>query len=172
MKMSGKIDDDMVMMGKMMNDKLGAADANYDDRFISMMIPHHEGAVMMSKDALTKTSKPELKKLAESIIAAQNKEIADMKQWEQKWYGHAPQSSDMEMMNSQMVQELGPAGKDYEDHYIDGMIPHHESAIAMAKDALTKSTHPEIKALAQSIITSQQKEIDQMKTYRKAWYGH
>ncbi|MEO6940530.1 MAG: DUF305 domain-containing protein [Candidatus Kapaibacterium sp.] len=172
MKMSGNIDDDMVMMGKMMTDKLGASDANYDDRFISMMVPHHEGAVMMSKDALTKTSKPELKKLAESIIAAQNKEIADMKQWEQKWYGHAPQSSEMEMMNSQMVQELGPAGKEYEDHYIDGMIPHHESAISMAKDALTKSTHPEIKALAQSIITSQQKEIDQMKSYRKNWYGH
>jgi uncharacterized protein (DUF305 family) len=75
-------------------------------------------------------------------------------------------------MNSQMVQELGPAGKEYEDHYIDGMIPHHESAISMAKDALTKSTHPEIKALAQSIITSQQKEIDQMKSYRKNWYGH
>jgi uncharacterized protein (DUF305 family) len=172
MKMSGNIDDDMVMMGKMMTDKLGASDANYDDRFISMMVAHHEGAVMMSKDALTKTSKPELKKLAESIIAAQNKEIADMKQWEQKWYGHAPQSSEMEMMNSQMVQELGPAGKEYEDHYIDGMIPHHESAISMAKDALTKSTHPEIKALAQSIITSQQKEIDQMKSYRKNWYGH
>ena len=41
----------------------------------------------------------------------------------------------------------------------------------MAKKALTKSQHPEIKQLAKDIIASQQLEIDQMKQWRKAWYG-
>jgi len=50
------------------------------------------------------------------------------------------------------------------------MIPHHQGAITMAQDALSKSKRPEIKQLAQEIITSQQKEIDQMKQWRQAWY--
>jgi uncharacterized protein (DUF305 family) len=40
----------------------------------------------------------------------------------------------------------------------------------MAKDVLGKSKRPEIKKLAQDILSSQQKEIDQMKQWRKAWY--
>lgn len=160
-------------MGAMMLQKLGAADQNYDQRFIELMIPHHEGAIMMSKDAIAKTSKPELKSLAESIIADQKKEIADMTAWEKKWYNKAPEvSSEMQMMTQKMAQGLGPAGAEYEDSFIDAMIPHHEGAIAMAKDALGKSTHPEIKQLAQKIIKGQQAEIDKMKSFRKQWYGH
>jgi len=54
---------------------------------------------------------------------------------------------------------------------MNAMIPHHEGAIAMAKDALQKSKRPEVKQLAQEIVTSQQKEVDQMKQWRKAWYN-
>ena len=42
----------------------------------------------------------------------------------------------------------------------------------MAQDALSKSQRPEVKQLAQNIITSQQAEIDQMKQWRQAWYKH
>jgi uncharacterized protein (DUF305 family) len=41
----------------------------------------------------------------------------------------------------------------------------------MAKDALSKSKRPEIKQMAQAILSSQQKEIDKMKQWRKAWYN-
>jgi uncharacterized protein (DUF305 family) len=51
------------------------------------------------------------------------------------------------------------------------MIPHHEGALVMAKDALSKSQRPEVKKLAQNILTSQQQEISQMKQWRKDWYN-
>lgn len=41
----------------------------------------------------------------------------------------------------------------------------------MAQQALEKSDRAEIKELAQNIIDSQQKEIDQMQQWRKDWYG-
>ena len=56
-------------------------------------------------------------------------------------------------------------------HFIEQMIPHHEDAITMAKLAQQKATHPEIKTLAQNIIDSQSKEIDQMKNWYKSWFG-
>jgi uncharacterized protein (DUF305 family) len=56
-------------------------------------------------------------------------------------------------------------------HFIEQMIPHHEDAITMAKLAQTKAQTPEVKQLAESIITSQGKEISQMKIWYKDWFG-
>lgn len=56
-------------------------------------------------------------------------------------------------------------------HFIEQMIPHHEDAITMAKLAQTRAKTPEVKQLAENIIESQGKEIDQMKVWYKEWYG-
>jgi uncharacterized protein (DUF305 family) len=76
------------MTNKMMLKELGQQDANYDARFIDLMIPHHEAAIMMAKDALQKTNRPEVKQMAQNIITAQEKEIAQLKQWRKDWYGN------------------------------------------------------------------------------------
>jgi uncharacterized protein (DUF305 family) len=78
--------DQMHMMNKMMVKELGPKDANYEKRFIDVMIEHHEGAIMMAKDALKNANKPELIQMAKDIIAAQEKEIAQMKEWRKQWY--------------------------------------------------------------------------------------
>lgn len=65
---------------------LGTADAEFDLRFINAMIPHHEGAVIMAKDALKKSKRPEIQKLAQEIISSQETEIKQMQQWRQNWY--------------------------------------------------------------------------------------
>jgi uncharacterized protein (DUF305 family) len=49
------------------------------------MIPHHEGAVVMSKEMAGQTSRPELRSLAETIIKAQTDEIAKMQIWQAAW---------------------------------------------------------------------------------------
>ena len=56
-------------------------------------------------------------------------------------------------------------------YYIDMMIPHHASIIALAQVALPELTDPRLQGLAKDIITTQGKEIDQLRSYREAWYG-
>jgi uncharacterized protein (DUF305 family) len=57
---------------------------DYDAMFIDMMVPHHEGAVQMSQDALNRAQHPEIKALAQRIIDAQTREIAGMNSWKAK----------------------------------------------------------------------------------------
>ena len=58
-----------------------------------------------------------------------------------------------------------------DQHFIEQMIPHHEDAITMAKTALEKAGHQEIKTLAQYIIKAQTAENEQMKKWYKDWFS-
>lgn len=57
----------------------------YDKAFVADMITHHEGAVAMAKLSTANAKHEEIKTLSNAIISAQEKEIAEMKQWQADW---------------------------------------------------------------------------------------
>ncbi len=69
----------METMHKDMMAVKATGDADVD--FVNGMIPHHQGAVDMAKTLKEKGKDPELQKMADDIIVAQEKEIAFMKDW-------------------------------------------------------------------------------------------
>jgi uncharacterized protein (DUF305 family) len=54
--------------------------------------------------------------------------------------------------------------------YIDMMIPHHESIIALAEVARYELTHPDLIAMAEEIVTVQESENEEMHHLRESWY--
>jgi uncharacterized protein (DUF305 family) len=77
----------MQELGKHIMAVLGDADPEYDQRFLDIMIHHHEDGIKMSRDALQKAQHPELRKKAEEMIRMQEKDNEEMKQWREQWYG-------------------------------------------------------------------------------------
>jgi len=159
-----------------------------DQAFIDMMVPHHQSAVEMAKLAKERAQHPELKGLADRIIAAQDKEIGQMKAWRTEWFGSAetPPMTAMPLVpGMQMPGMAGMAGSGTMDMtadieklrtadpfdvaFIDAMTAHHKTAIEAATIAQAQAQRPEIRALAGEIIKSQQAEIEQMAGWRAAW---
>lgn len=73
--------------GKMHSRMIIPYTGDSDVDFVKGMIPHHQGAVEMAQVLLKYGKDPEIKALAQSIIDAQNKEIAQMEAWLKK---HSP----------------------------------------------------------------------------------
>jgi uncharacterized protein (DUF305 family) len=153
-----------------------AASADYDLQFIDTMIAHHQGAVDMAKMIPQKAESSELKALGKEIVTSQEKEIAEMKSWREKWFAGKPAAINMELrgmsdsMKGMDMKKLdGLTGKAFDIEFAKQMIPHHEGAVLMGREAIERSKRDEIKRLSNEIIKAQQAEIAKMNAWIKEW---
>ncbi|MBS1691719.1 MAG: DUF305 domain-containing protein [Actinobacteria bacterium] len=158
-----------------------------DVMFNQHMIPHHQQAIEMSDVLLAKPGiDPRVVELANQIKAAQGPEIDQMRNRLNEWgmpamsggqgdegdttgHGGMPGMAGgmpgMGMMSDEDMSALRSAeGVDAAKLFLSQMIQHHEGAIDMAQDEVEDGRDPQTIALAQSIITSQQREIDTMRS--------
>lgn len=153
-----------------------AADRNRADvTFATGMIPHHGQAIAMADMAVKQANNSQVKRLAAEIKAAQGPEITTLSGWLKAWGAPVPSASmsaghDMGghggmtgMMSAAEMQQLEAAsGAAFDKLWLHMMIKHHQGAIEMAKTELATGQNQPAKALAQSISTSQAKEIATM----------
>jgi uncharacterized protein (DUF305 family) len=81
--MPGDMGGAMDSMMAVLDGKTGDA---FDKAFLSEMIMHHQGAVVMAQAALQYANHKEIKDMAQAIITAQTTEIQQMKAWGTTWY--------------------------------------------------------------------------------------
>lgn len=78
----------------------------------------------------------------------------------------------MEQTMSGMTGSLnGKTGEALEVAFLEGMITHHEGAVAMAKELKTGTKRPELQKMADDIINAQTSEITTMKGWLNKWFG-
>lgn len=146
-----------------------------DVTFAQSMIPHHQQAIEMSDIVLGKQGiDPRVVDLATQIKAAQGPEIQQMQGWLTQWgqptipsmpgmsvQGDMPGMGGM--MPEQDMQALQVAqGVAAGRLFLTQMVQHHQGAIAMAQDEIRSGQFSPAIALAHSIVTDQQQEINTM----------
>ena len=150
----------------------------YDLHFIDMMRMHHRDGIAMGRIAEKKGSTPAVRAFAKRTADGQEKELLELKQHRDHWYPGAPEMDHSQMMampgmaghaNMKMdiqgdIAKLQAAtGKTFDRLFLDMMIPHHQMAIDLSKEAITRAEHSELKEMARLGIIKQQKEIAEMK---------
>jgi uncharacterized protein (DUF305 family) len=71
---------------------------------------------------------------------------------------------------TKQMADLGKADKYVDLRYLNAMIAHHGGAIILAQQAKEKTQRPEIKQLAEDIITGEPKAIAELYQWKKDWY--
>lgn len=154
----------------MMDHSSTAGFSSDDLMFAAMMIPHHQQAVDMSNLALEKSSNPEVRTLATQIRDAQAPEIKQMQGWldgsggasmSDMMAGHGGMMGGM-LTDEQLTALQNASGAAFDRLFLEGMIAHHEGAIAMAT-MITSSSNEEAHELGHNIVESQNAEITKMK---------
>ncbi|MVU81725.1 DUF305 domain-containing protein [Nocardia sp. ET3-3] len=135
--------------------------------FLDMMYPHHAQAVEMAKLVPTRSQNQQLITLAKAVEQAQSPEMQQITTLLGSFGKPAPAAEmnhDMPgiMTKDQMAKLEAASGAEFDKMWMQMMIEHHKGAIDMANTELAQGANADSKALAQSIVTAQQKEIDQM----------
>lgn len=172
--LSAYLEDQDELMEDMMDDMEDITPQGYAALdFLNGMIPHHEAAVLMSESYLKYGgSNEELKILAEDIIQVQKQEITEMQTMAKEIKSAGAQDQQQEeaylkeyskmFTHHQMDHSNHFAPVSVEAAFAEGMIMHHQMAVEMAQAILSHTDEEKVIALANNIIETQNKEIEQM----------
>lgn len=154
-----------------------AAGVNHEDvRFAQTMAPHHDQAVSMCTMLLDKRGvKSEVGDLAEQIKTVRESQIEILNGWNQSWdpgLGHDDEADDNSttshhsgpgVLNEREMAELDMAdGSTGQRLFLEGMIRHHQGAVAIADAEVAAGTYQDAVELAKEIAATQKTEISAM----------
>lgn len=144
---------------------LGKADRFVDQRYLNGVISHHLTAIDLSKQALEKSHREEVRSLAEEIIKSDEANIRELMVYKQKWY------KDDRSINSFSKINLGDNDGRFDLRFLNALIAHHQEAIETAREISGKSTRDEILNLAGSISLNLNKNKLVLEQWRSNWYN-
>ncbi|OIP71287.1 MAG: DUF305 domain-containing protein [Oscillatoriales cyanobacterium CG2_30_44_21] len=118
--------------------------AQFDQHFIEMMIPHHQDAIVMADLALTRSQRPEVKKIAEAIKKDQTREIQEMRTWYKQWYGkEVPLTSmtNMGMMGNSPKRDSDSLMMNMDKNMMHSMMSEGSPMMSMGKDTMSMGSN-------------------------------
>lgn len=154
--------------------------------FARDMIVHHNQAVEMALILYDRTQNETLRSIALDIFLSQQNQIGQMQGWlnlwqlpvgsinlPMAWMGMVVEGLMPGMATDEQMAELrASTGSDTDKLFIELMIPHHTSAIHMARAIEERTSIPAVLNLTRSVIESQTLEIGQMQElYSELGFG-
>ncbi|GAA4125744.1 hypothetical protein GCM10022415_32970 [Knoellia locipacati] len=140
-----------------------------ESSYLAEMVPHHLEAIRAAQE-LARSQRPEMRRLGEDIVRSQSAQVDQMRGWLATWWTDTGEDT----AYRPMMRDLTGLGGDALDRaFLDDMVRHHMMAVMMSQQILRTrgATHQEVTDLARRISADQSAEIDQMRTWQRAWFG-
>jgi uncharacterized protein (DUF305 family) len=160
-------------MSSMMNEMKGVQlTDNFDADFANLMALHHQGAIAMSQLELDGGKDSTMKNMAAKIKNTQQQQVNELKRFINNTQstgnrqGKGVLQQTMNGMNSNI--DTLQVGNNLDSSFATIMKAHHKQGIEMAKQQLANGENPELKKLAQTIISDSQNEINQFDRWMKS----
>jgi uncharacterized protein (DUF305 family) len=169
---------------------------DFDLIFLDAMIPHLQASIDLATVARDRSQRPEVVEFASAIISGQQPQVDAMLAWRAEWYPDVPALSWLQLVDAMTMkltenpgvggvaglEAMDPAHRvadvaglcgsgDVDLAFIDALIAHNGSSIILAKAAVDRSTHRQIREIGGSLAMTQQFEIDQLLAWRNAWFA-
>jgi uncharacterized protein (DUF305 family) len=164
----------------------GGTPTAVDVGFAQDMIVHHQQAIVMAAYTRERAESDEVRALAGTIDAAQQREIGQMTGWLQSWgepiqsdrlpmawmadgdapgHGHHGEPGSMPGMATaaEMDQLVNLTGARLDAQFLRLMTRHHEGGLPMAKEAARRAGTAYVRTTARTMVSDQQREIDLMR---------
>ncbi|HEY1021354.1 MAG TPA: DUF305 domain-containing protein [Flavisolibacter sp.] len=144
-----------------------------DKDFAALMKIHHAGALEMARLQVARGTDPQVKEMAQKMMGEQQREISEFDAFLSGNTQNSTGTGKNSAFYDRVMKEMDDMDMDDMAHsasidqqFVQMMIPHHQGAITMADQYLKSGAQNEkLKALANTIKTDQQKEIQQMQAW-------
>jgi uncharacterized protein (DUF305 family) len=146
------------------------AQAQYEIKFMTGMIDHHQMAIEMAQVCVERAIHEELREMCLNIITTQRQEQQTMQGWLQDWYGINYQPQMNPGMMNQIEQLKRYYSTEFEIKFMQEMIRHHYRAVIEGAHCVERAYHEELIAMCQDIVEAQTAEIKQMRDWLCTWY--
>lgn len=141
-----------------------------DKDFAALMKIHHTGSLEMARLQIAQGTNQQVKDMAQKMITEQQREIGELDAFLSGSNQNSAGTEKNSAFYDRVMQEMENRKMDNANHtgsidrqFLQMMIPHHQGAIAMANLYLESGAQNEkLKAMANTLKTDQQKEIQQM----------
>lgn len=142
-----------------------AADSFSDLRFLNTMGKHHRGAFNLAKAAEAQSARPEVVEFARAVQQLKTADLNQFHAWKQAWY------HDGRPIEAATPLNLGPGDAEFDLRFLNALEGKLVEAIAMAQAQRRVSIRPEVLTYSSELIRVQTGVLDQVRAWRKAWYG-
>ena len=146
-----------------------------DAQFMQGMIGHHAQALEMTSLLSTRSTDPDMKKMAHRIELSQADEIKMMKEWlqarrqplpdEHAHHGDGAKLMPGMLTADEMKRLAAATGAEFDRLFLDYMIKHHLGALTMVKGLFATpgaGQESDVFAFASDVDADQRMEIDRM----------
>ena len=151
--------------------------------FLTGMVHHHLTGIEMAEIASKRGRSAFVRRLGEEIASTHEPEIAEMRTIYERLIGGElkpdPGAHDglgltaaqAGMTHDEGTNKMLRAARPFDRAFVDEMVAHHRGAVKMAEVVLAKAEDSEVRKLAETIVSTQQREIEEMDAFRRKKYG-